>query len=247
MKHWNRLYVANNAFGAVAKTIFDVKDRAISWTDRNGVTVTNTFDNLGRLHTRKNLGDSGTEAFGYTANYGGATSYTNQTGLVTTWAYDVAQRKTSEVVVGLMTNSFAYSGAGDLLELYDGKQTGTTNRTRWTYDSYGRVSLKQYANGVTNLTYSYDPLNRLTNRWSQAKGNTKYQYDTVGNLTNVDYPTAAEEYDIVRLTTSGYSATLEQLVTKQEIQDLHALVRKVELRDDVIRYAMDIVRRSRVR
>src|SRR5205085_7093201 len=61
------------------------------------------------------------------------------------------------------------------------------------------------------------------------------------------YPTQDEEYDIVRLTTSGYSAQLEPLVTKQEILELHALVRKVELRDEVIRYAMDLVRRSRVR
>jgi MoxR-like ATPase len=73
------------------------------------------------------------------------------------------------------------------------------------------------------------------------------QLDRFMFQTNVEYPTSAEEYDIVRLTTSGYSATLEQLVTKEEIQDLHALVRKVELRDDVIRYAMDLVRRSRVR
>jgi MoxR-like ATPase len=73
------------------------------------------------------------------------------------------------------------------------------------------------------------------------------QLDRFMFMTNVDYPTADEEYDIVRLTTSGYSATLEPLVTKEEILDLHGLVRKVQLKDDVIRYAMDLVRRSRVR
>jgi MoxR-like ATPase len=64
--------------------------------------------------------------------------------------------------------------------------------------------------------------------------------------TYVPYPTVEEEYEIVRLTTSGYAAKLEPLVTKPEILELHALVSKVELRDEVIRYAMELVRRSRV-
>ena len=73
------------------------------------------------------------------------------------------------------------------------------------------------------------------------------QLDRFMFMTNVDYPSFSEEYDVVRLTTSGYAATLDPLVTKGEILDLHALVRKVELRDEVIRYAMELVRRSRVR
>jgi hypothetical protein len=38
------------------------------------------------------------------------------------------------------------------------------------------------------LRYQNDPDNRLTNRWSTAKGNTVYAYDPVGNLTNTAYP-----------------------------------------------------------
>jgi MoxR-like ATPase len=73
------------------------------------------------------------------------------------------------------------------------------------------------------------------------------QLDRFMFMTNVEYPTIEQEYDIVRLTTSGYSAALEPLVTKEEILDLHGLVRRVEISDDVIRYAMDLVRRTRVR
>ena len=65
--------------------------------------------------------------------------------------------------------------------------------------------------------------------------------------TYVPYPTLDEEYDIVRLTTSSYKSELQPLVTKPEILELHQLVRKVTVRDEVIRYAMDLVRRSRVR
>jgi len=73
------------------------------------------------------------------------------------------------------------------------------------------------------------------------------QLDRFMFMTNVGYPTFDEEYEVGRLTTSGYAANIEPLVTKQEILDLHGLVRKVELADDVIRYAMELVRRSRVR
>src|SRR5262249_41452120 len=36
--------------------------------------------------------------------------------------------------------------------------------------------------------YKYDANNRLTNRWSVAKGNTTYSYDSIGNLLGVHYP-----------------------------------------------------------
>lgn len=199
-----RLFAATNAFGQISKTVFDVTDRGLYVTDRNGVTVTNSYDNLNRLRTRT-APDGGVEAFGYTANYGGATSYTNQVGNVTTWAFDAAQRKTSEVVVGVMTNSFTYAPASDLLTLNDGKSQTTT----WAYDSYGRVLTKKYANGATNLIYTYNPLGQLTNRWSAAKGNTKYQYDAVGNQTNVDYPASTDlkfQYDALNRITNMVDA-----------------------------------------
>ena len=42
--------------------------------------------------------------------------------------------------------------------------------------------------GTNVLAYLYDADSRLTNRWSKAKGDTRYKYDAVGSLTNVDYP-----------------------------------------------------------
>ncbi len=43
------------------------------------------------------------------------------------------------------------------------------------------------AASITDFAYQYDPDNRLTNRWTPAKGNTGYSYDNVGNLTHVQY------------------------------------------------------------
>jgi RHS repeat-associated protein len=44
--------------------------------------------------------------------------------------------------------------------------------------------------GAIILQYGYDPDNRLTSRWSAAKGNTGYIYDSVGNLLTINYPTS---------------------------------------------------------
>jgi YD repeat-containing protein len=60
--------------------------------------------------------------------------------------------------------------------------------TQWGYDLYGRVTNKVDATSTTILEYQYDADNRLTNRWSLARGNTTYAYDLVGNLTGVTYP-----------------------------------------------------------
>ena len=81
---------------------------------------------------------------------------------------------------------FTYDAAGDLLTLTDPKNQVTT----WGYDSYGRVTNKLDQAAHTVLKYGYDPDNRLTNRWSAAKGTTTYTYDPVGNLTNIAYPSS---------------------------------------------------------
>jgi uncharacterized protein RhaS with RHS repeats len=50
---------------------------------------------------------------------------------------------------------------------------------------------------------------RLTNRWSVAKGNTKYSYDAVGNLTLVDYPVSPDvtfQYDPLNCVTNMVDA-----------------------------------------
>ncbi|HLX70603.1 MAG TPA: RHS repeat-associated core domain-containing protein [Verrucomicrobiae bacterium] len=176
------LAAVTNTFGQVAAYLYDTDDRLTNRVDANGVSVGMTYDNLNRLLSRT-YPDGGVEHFGYMADVSGPTDYTNQIGNVVTYAYDDLSRKTNEVYVGVTTNRFAYNGAGDLLTLTDGKSQTTT----WNYDLYGRVTNKLDANNTNLFAYQYDPDNRLTNRWSVAKGTTIYRYDAVGNLTNVDY------------------------------------------------------------
>src|SRR5439155_14460594 len=151
----------------------------------NGVTVTNTYDNLGRLRTRT-YPDTGAEKFGYSAL--GLVKYTNQLNLVTCYGYDAALRKTSETNANNEVTKYTYNAASDLKTVTDGKNQVTT----WNYDQYGRVTNKLDQASVEILRYSYDANSRLTNRWSAAKGNTVYSYDNVGNPTFVNYPSSPD-------------------------------------------------------
>ncbi len=178
-----RLVGVTNLVGGLAAYAYDVDGLVTNSVDANGVSVGMTYDNLHRLLTRT-YPDGGVEKYGYAANIAGPTSYTNQIGNVVLYTYDTLNRKTKEVYVGVTTNQFAYNGAGDLLTLTDGKNQNTA----WGYDVFGRVTNK--VDNLSNLlfVYKYDPNNRLTNRWSAAKGGTVYTYDAVGNLTHVTYP-----------------------------------------------------------
>jgi MoxR-like ATPase len=62
----------------------------------------------------------------------------------------------------------------------------------------------------------------------------------------VDYPTFDEEYRIATMTTSGYQANLDPLVSKQEILDLLKIVRKVDVPQPVLEYAANLARATRL-
>jgi RHS repeat-associated protein len=200
----------SNYFGQAQAMIYDVLDRATNSVDANNVTINSTYDNLNRLRTRS-YPDSGVESFGYTVNTAGLTSYTNQLSQVTQYGYDAESRETFETNANLEVTQYSYAPANDLRTLTDGKSQVTT----WNYDIFGMVSNKMDAASNVILIFHYDANERLTNRWSVAKGNTYYAYDAVGNLTNVSYPvspTNSFTYDALnRLTnmvdavgTSGY-------------------------------------------
>jgi MoxR-like ATPase len=61
----------------------------------------------------------------------------------------------------------------------------------------------------------------------------------------VDYPKESEEHEIVRTTTSMYSDKLEVVLTAQEIIRLQDLVRRIPVADNVIQFAVSLVRKTR--
>jgi len=61
----------------------------------------------------------------------------------------------------------------------------------------------------------------------------------------VDYPTHAEEEQIVHSTTSAYSADRKTVLNAQDIMELQDLIRRVPVADNVVSYAVKLARLTR--
>jgi MoxR-like ATPase len=62
----------------------------------------------------------------------------------------------------------------------------------------------------------------------------------------VDYPSFDDEMEVVRRTTSRIGAEIQPVLSGEEILQLQELVRSVPVSDHIIRYALSIVRQTRV-
>jgi len=63
--------------------------------------------------------------------------------------------------------------------------------------------------------------------------------------TFVDYPSEDEEFDIVRRTTADVTATVVPTLSGEQILKLQKIVRRVPVADQVVRYALQLVRMTR--
>jgi MoxR-like ATPase len=71
------------------------------------------------------------------------------------------------------------------------------------------------------------------------------QLDRFMFYVNVHYPTAEEELEIVRSTTSAAKRTLSRVLSPQQIRELQELVLRVPAADHVVKHAVDLVRLTR--
>jgi len=71
------------------------------------------------------------------------------------------------------------------------------------------------------------------------------QLDRFMFMVDVGYPSAEEEVQIVRATTSGAQPQVEKVLSPQQIRGLQELVLRVPAAEHVIRHAVDLVRRTR--
>ncbi len=62
----------------------------------------------------------------------------------------------------------------------------------------------------------------------------------------LDYPKFAEELQVVKLTTANTTATLNKVLTAQEIVFFQDLIRKIPVADNVIEYAVKLVNKTRL-
>jgi MoxR-like ATPase len=71
------------------------------------------------------------------------------------------------------------------------------------------------------------------------------QLDRFMFLVDVGYPSAEEEVQIVKSTTSGTTPKLTKILAPEQIIALQELVRRVPVPDHVVRYAVELVRHTR--
>ncbi len=64
---------------------------------------------------------------------------------------------------------------------------------------------------------------------------------------HVDYPSEVDEARIVEETTSAYEADLERVLSAEDILRLQGLVRRVPVAEDIVKYAVGLVRATRPR
>ena len=71
------------------------------------------------------------------------------------------------------------------------------------------------------------------------------QLDRFMFFVDVGYPSAEEELQIVKTTTTGPGAPLTKVLSPEQILALQDLVRRVPVPDHVVKYAVDLVRATR--
>jgi len=72
------------------------------------------------------------------------------------------------------------------------------------------------------------------------------QLDRFMFLVKVGYPSREEEINIMRRTTSAYSAKVSPVFSAEELSGLQEIVRKVPVADHVYAFAVDLVRSTRI-
>jgi MoxR-like ATPase len=71
------------------------------------------------------------------------------------------------------------------------------------------------------------------------------QLDRFMLAVNLDYPTFAEEVEVVKTTTSGVTEKVNTMFTSEEILHYQQLIRKIPVADNVIEYAVTLVGKTR--
>lgn len=71
------------------------------------------------------------------------------------------------------------------------------------------------------------------------------QLDRFMFAINLEYPSFAEEVEVVKQTTAGVNQSVNALFTAQEIIDFQQLIRRIPVADNVIEYAVGLVGKTR--
>ena len=145
----NRLQRLDYGNGDRVQYTYDSQGRLITETYEDGETVTYAYDNVGNL----------------------ATVTDSETGIVTTYYYDLLNRQSGYREIGAGLNhsvTYEYDADNNLASMTE-TLNGTTKTYTYTYDDDNRI-VSETVDGVT-VEYSYDGFGRLESRVVK-QGNT---------------------------------------------------------------------------
>jgi len=152
----------SNAMGFETTTVYDLKGQVIQQIDPEGINVYYRYNPLGKLVEKKTTFNDHLvceELFEYEGSL--LSKHTSETGLVTTFCYNVFGEKIEESTQG--------------------------RTTRFSYDSLGHVY--KTSTPIEDAYTEYDLLGRVIKRYQLSAGqelnNTQYAYDALGNLIKV--------------------------------------------------------------
>ncbi|WP_432246120.1 RHS repeat domain-containing protein (plasmid) [Arthrobacter sp. G.S.26] len=179
--------VTGSSLGARAFT-YDEWARPKTATDGRGITLTYTYDAVGRMTGTSFSGT--TPAASYTYNDNGQPLTRVDANGTTTFTYDQMGRLTSRVnTAGGGTISYGYDKASNLVSTTDSRGT-----TTYTFDTSGVMETLVYLiDGVQKtLAVATDDRGRRTDTWLQAspartawKAKSHTDYDRSGRVTRV--------------------------------------------------------------
>jgi RHS repeat-associated protein len=193
-----RVATSTDAMGGVTRFTYDVADRVTSIVDPRGLTTSYRYNGFGDLLELKSP-DTGTTTHVYRADGLRERTIRND-GSVLVFSYDGMGRVTL-VTGGADQRMFAFDtcGAGFLCEAKTLQSGAVVAATRFTYTPDGRVLTRSdTAQGVEDTT--------------------RYQYDTLGRLATVVYPSGMSVgygYTLGRLTsmTATFNGTTQTVLS----------------------------------
>ncbi len=171
-------------------TAYDADGRPVTQTEPGGVTVTDTYNNVGELTGQAGSGaDAATasRSFGYDPAGNLTSAATSDTA-----PPGSASNATSE--------SFTYNDRGQVLTA-----SGSAGPTSYAYNGDGLVTSVADAAGTT--AYTYDSADRLATLTDPATGTTAtYSYNSLSQVTGISYGSGADSqalaYDSLHRLTS---------------------------------------------
>lgn len=173
--------------GKTETTDYDQNGNVIKTCDRAGRCTVDSPDELDRVSNSVAPGNSATQAQRTTYDPAGREiATTDERGNTTTYTYDAAgKRETSTDAKGNVTK-YEYDAAGNLAKIIDPRST-TANPivTSYSYDALNRRTQTTYPDGSVSKS-GYDAVGRKISQTEPNGNTTRYAYDKLSRLTQVE-------------------------------------------------------------